>query len=319
MLHLFTGKQTNKRGSQNIKTTKKDKDIKNKINKKTMISRTLGFVNLTTIHNIVSSSSSTARLTLLRRGYRKHNLRNVHCRRTAWTCSASSNDQLIDNLMKEKIITSKRIEKTLRLVDRKSFLPRETMNSIAYEDSPQPLTHEATISAPHMHSMALGLLEPYLVSGNKVLDVGTGSGYLAACMADLVGIHGVVIGIEHIPQLAEFAIHNLKQFRNNCKPYRERSCDVIVKVGDGRYLNNEKDEEEFFDCIHVGAAAEDVPAGLIRKLKKGGGMVIPVGPPHSSQDLLIITKYLNGIVKEHTVCNVRYVPLCDINQQLKNI
>lgn len=115
-------------------------------------------------------------------------------------------------------------------------------------------------------------------------------------MKHMVG-DGVVVGVEHVPELVEMATGNLE--------------GVVIKEGDGR-LGCEQYAP--YDAIHVGAAAENVPEELLRQLKPGGGMIIPVGGV-GGQRLLMITKEEGG-VKEEVVCGVRYVPLCDLAKQV---
>lgn len=144
----------------------------------------------------------------------------------AWSCSASSNKALVDNLVRKNLVSSPRAERAMRSVDRQSFTPASTN---PYADSPQPLPCAATISAPHMHAMALDFLEPYLKDGSTALDVGAGSGYFTALMAQLVGTTGYVVGVEHAPELADLANRNLRAFDHNLL----RTC-VDVRTGDGR-------------------------------------------------------------------------------------
>ena len=107
--------------------------------------------------------------------------------------SAKSNDELISQLKERREIKSGKIEKVMRLVDRGDFAKDDL-----YEDCPQYIGYGATISAPNIHAFALEQLEDVLKEGNKVLDVGSGSGYLTTCFAYLVGKSGQVIGIDHI-------------------------------------------------------------------------------------------------------------------------
>lgn len=145
----------------------------------------------------------------------------------AWSCSAASNSDLVDNLVRKNLISSSRAERAMRAIDRRFFV---LQHARPYEDSPQQLPCSATISAPHMHAMALQLLEPYLVEGASALDVGAGSGYFAALMAILVGNTGCVVGVEHAPALASLAIRNLNAFDSSLL----RDGSVHIRTGDGR-------------------------------------------------------------------------------------
>lgn len=231
----------------------------------------------------------------------------------AWTCSATTNEGLVDKLVNRDIIDIPRIEQVLRRVDRRAFLPPNTSPRDAYADSPLPLPCAATISAPHMHGLALQLLNDYLTPDASALDVGAGSGFFAACMASLVETGGTVVAIEHAPELSQFAQTNLNHFANS--DASQSACSVLVRTGDGRLGDPQYAP---FNAIHVGAAAPDVPAALVAQLAHGGAMVIPIGPPSGTQRLALLTKADDGAVSDRTICHVRYVPLCDLKQQLRD-
>lgn len=103
------------------------------------------------------------------------------------------------------IIKSDVVQAAMQLTDRGKYC---RVNS--YSDAPQGIGYGVTISAPHMHAHALELLKDHLIKGEKALDVGSGSGYLTVCMALMVGDTGSAIGIDHIPELIEFAENNVK-------------------------------------------------------------------------------------------------------------
>ncbi|CAG8528129.1 5205_t:CDS:1 [Acaulospora morrowiae] len=220
----------------------------------------------------------------------------------AWRCSADSNDGLVDNLKNNKIICSERVEKAMKSVDRKKYVSHSP-----YMDSPQQIGYGATISAPHMHAIALENMESFLRPGAKSLDVGSGSGYLTVCMAEMVGSEGKVIGIEHIPQLVDMAKSNVQKDR----PEFLESNRIEFLVGDGR---NGYPEEAPYDCIHVGAAAETTPQVLIDQLKSPGRLFIPVGS--GSQYIYQFDKDVNGNVTKKSLMGVMYVPLTDAHKQL---
>jgi len=190
--------------------------------------------------------------------------------------------------------------------DRRHYVADE---SLAYEDSPQPIGFNATISAPHMHAHALCNLEPYLHEGSKVLDVGCGSGYLVGVLSHLVGPTGKVVGIEHIQGLVDLSKNNLIKDGFNIGP-DGKGQGIALVLGDGR---KGWKEEAPFDAIHVGAAAPTVPQDLIDQLKAPGRMFIPVGTGH--QSIWQIDKKENGEVVRERLYDVRYVPLTDANCQ----
>lgn len=234
--------------------------------------------------------------------------------RMAWTCSATTNGGLVNNLVREAIVKTASVERALRVVDRSYFVPGGASSpTIAYKDSPQLLVCNATISAPHMHAMALELLADRLRVGASALDVGSGSGVLCACMAYMVGKSGRVDGVEHVKQLVESATTNIAALRRDSTEFAADSAPIELTHADGRIFDDHV--SEMYDAIHVGAAAVDIPPAYVRLLKKGGAMVIPVGPPGGSQSLEFLTKTDNGAVEQKTVCYVSYVPLCDREQQ----
>ncbi|CAK9073771.1 unnamed protein product [Durusdinium trenchii] len=213
----------------------------------------------------------------------------------AWRCSASGNADLVRNLRKAGVIHSDHVEQAMLTVDRSNYAPRNP-----YTDAPQPIGHQATISAPHMHAHALELLSKHLQPGMRALDVGCGSGYLAAVMARMVGVEGKVVAMDYLSPLVALSLENL----------RKTDADLIdsgtlqVEQGDG-WKGFEKASP--YDSIHVGAAAESVPEALLEQLKPGGRMVIPVGT--TSQQFCTIDRLPNGNFEQKSLMGVMYVPL----------
>lgn len=208
-------------------------------------------------------------------------------------------ERLVEALVEEGVIRSEKVRKAMLSVPREEFVPPEHRRW-AYVDHPLPIGHGQTISAPHMVALMTELLDPE--PGHIVLEIGTGSGYQSAVLAEIVAKQdpsrrGHVYTIERIPELAEFAINNLK--RTSYINY------VTVIVGDGTKGYSEKAP---YDRIIVTAAAPDIPKPLLEQLKNGGKMVIPVGDL-GLQRLLIVEKSIDGRVrvKEDTYC--LFVPL----------
>ena len=229
----------------------------------------------------------------------------------AWRSSGATNDELIDNLFANEI-ASDAVQSAMRSCDRKNYV----VVGDAYQDSPQTIGYGATISAPHMHAHCLSMLEDQLVPGARVLDVGSGTGYLTALFASFVTAEenkdGVVVGIEHIPQLTAMSVEN---FAKDGKEHMLGDGKVELVTGDGRLGYPPRAP---YDAIHVGAAAPSVPPALIEQLARGGRLVIPVGPEGGHQELRVIDKDENGAVTERTAMGVIYVPLTDAEHQLKN-
>jgi protein-L-isoaspartate(D-aspartate) O-methyltransferase len=181
----------------------------------------------------------------------------------AWTCTGATNLELIKNLRSASLISNTRVFEALCKTDRRNYAP-----GFPYEDSPQRIGFDATISAPHMHAHALELLEPFMRPGAKVLDVGCGSGYLLTAMSHMLGEEGKVFGIDYLQGLVDLTVDNISKTDSNLLD----SGRVVVALGDG--WKGIPDEAPF-DCIHVGAAAASIPDALVRQLKDGGRMIIP--------------------------------------------
>ncbi|XP_006351432.1 protein-L-isoaspartate O-methyltransferase 1-like [Solanum tuberosum] len=224
-----------------------------------------------------------------------------------WSGSAvNRNKGMTEQLRRYGVIKSQKVTEIMETVDRGLFVPEGTP---AYIDSPMSIGYNATISAPHMHAMCLELLEDRLQPGMHALDVGSGTGYLTACFALMVGPQGRVVGVEHIPELVAWSIKNVE--KSAAAPLLKEGS-LSLHVGDGR---KGWPEHAPYDAIHVGAAAADVPQDLIDQLKPGGRMVIPVGT--FFQDLKVIDKKMDGSISVRSETSVRYVPLTSREAQIK--
>ncbi len=180
---------------------------------------------------------------------------------------------------------------TLGRVERHRFVPPGQVRH-AYENRPLPIGHGQTISQPYIVALMTDLLEPD--ADDVVLEVGTGSGYQAAVLAELVGR---VYTIEIVEALATSAGERLQALGYD---------NVTTRLGDGYYG---WEEHAPFDSIIVTAAASHVPPPLIDQLKPGGRMVIPVGARFMTQLLLLLEKGSDGEVVTRQIAAVRFVPL----------
>ncbi len=179
----------------------------------------------------------------------------------------------------------------MRKVPRHEFVPGQVRDK-AYENRPLPIGHGQTISQPYIVALMTDLLEPK--RQHKVLEVGTGSGYQAAILAELVA---EVFTIEIIEPLGNEAKERMKQLN-----YK----NAHVRIGDGYYG---WEEHGPFDGIVVTAAASHIPPPLIQQLKPGGRMVIPVGSRFMVQQLVVVEKDAKGKLTTRQILPVRFVPL----------
>jgi protein-L-isoaspartate(D-aspartate) O-methyltransferase len=186
---------------------------------------------------------------------------------------------------------SPRVAAALAKVRREAFVPPRSADA-AYANRPLPIGHGQTISQPFVVALMTELLD--LEPDDSVLEVGTGSGYQTAVLAVLAG---QVCSIEVIPELARSASATLAG----------QGYDTIaLRTGDGALGWPERAP---FDAIIVTAAAPDIPPALIEQLRPDGRMVMPVGPLHGDQVLIVLTKSAAGEVRRRTVLPVAFVQL----------
>jgi protein-L-isoaspartate(D-aspartate) O-methyltransferase len=178
----------------------------------------------------------------------------------------------------------------LARVPRHRFVPA-SLQALAYQDTPLPIGHDQTISQPYIVALMTELAE--VGAADVVLEIGTGSGYQAAVLAEIAR---EVYTIEIIEPLGRGAARVLEQLGYD---------NVTVRVGDG-YAG--WPERAPFDAILVTAAPEVVPPALIEQLKPGGRLVIPVGAEYATQTLRVLEKTSTGELSATDVLPVRFVP-----------
>ncbi|XP_048545099.1 protein-L-isoaspartate O-methyltransferase-like [Triticum urartu] len=223
-----------------------------------------------------------------------------------WSSGASDkNKAMVEQLQRYGVIKSTKVAEVMETIDRGLFVPP---GGSPYFDSPMAIGYNATISAPHMHAACLELLEDHLQPGMRALDVGSGTGYLTACFALMVGPGGRAVGVEHIPELVASSTENIKK---SAAAPQLNDGSLSIHIADGR---EGWPELAPYDCIHVGAAAPQIPEALIEQLKPGGRMVIPVGTIF--QELKVVEKKPDGGVSIRDETSVRYVPLTSKDAQL---
>ncbi len=184
-----------------------------------------------------------------------------------------------------------RVMEAMGRVPRHLFVPPE-LQSLAYENRPLPIGYGQTISQPYIVALMTDLLAPE--PGDMAFELGTGSAYQAAVLAELVA---EVKTIEIVPPLATNAARRLELLGYD---------NVEVRAGDGYHG---WPEHAPFDVIVVTAAASHVPPPLIAQLRPGGRMVIPVGSPFLTQQLLLVEKGTDGTVTSRQILPVIFVPL----------
>jgi protein-L-isoaspartate(D-aspartate) O-methyltransferase len=198
-------------------------------------------------------------------------------------------EEMVRNQIEARGISDSLVLSAMKNVPRHHFVPEKYMER-AYQDCPLPIGYNQTISQPYIVAYMTEQLK--LNKQSKVLEIGTGSGYQAAILADIADS---VFTIEIIPALAKISAHKLKEL--GCS-------NVFCKKGDGY---NGWIEHAPFDAIIVTAAPTEIPQPLIDQLANGGKLIVPVGAKGAVQYLKMITKK-NGKIKTRNLLAVRFVP-----------
>lgn len=214
--------------------------------------------------------------------------------------------ELCDLLVNEGCIRTDIVYKAMLETDRALFSKYNP-----YVNSAQPIDYNAVISQPLLHATDMELLKDHIFPGAKVLDVGCGSGYLCVAFSKMMNDKGLVIGIEHIKELAELSITNIS------KSHKDLLDNGIIKIfeGDGR-----KGVSEYgpYNAINVGAVAKEPPKEIIDQLAFGGRLVMPLGSSRDNQCIYAIDKDKNGKLTYYKSLGVCYVPLGDKDDQLNS-
>jgi protein-L-isoaspartate(D-aspartate) O-methyltransferase len=210
---------------------------------------------------------------------------------------AAQRQQMVQQQLKPRGINDERVLAAMAKVPREEFVPADERGD-AYEDGPLPIGYDQTISQPYIVAFMTEQLR--LKPSDRLLEIGSGSGYQAAVLAELVADTYTIEIIEPLAKTAEATLQRLG-YKN-----------VHLKVGDG-YQGWQ--EEAPFDAIIVTCAPEKVPQPLMDQLKDGGRMVIPVGERFAQQLYLLEKK--NGQLKESATLPVRFVPMLREQKQRK--
>jgi protein-L-isoaspartate(D-aspartate) O-methyltransferase len=199
-------------------------------------------------------------------------------------------ERMVAEQIKARGITSPAVLDALLAVPRHLFVPEELAAS-AYADHPLPIGEGQTISQPYIVALMTEVLD--LAKGDRVLEIGTGSGYQAAVLSAL---GAEVYTVEIKPKLYEKASEALKRHGHD---------KVVCRLGDGYFG---WPEQAPFDAVMVTAAVDHIPPPLIAQLKEGGRLVLPLGSPFGYQNLVVVTKR-DGEVSLRNVIGVLFVPL----------
>jgi protein-L-isoaspartate(D-aspartate) O-methyltransferase len=207
--------------------------------------------------------------------------------------SSEEKRELADYWLKAGIVKDRRLIDAFYAVPRENFVLSESVR-LAYGDYPLPIGHGQTISQPTTVMIMTQALDAQ--PGDKVLEVGTGSGYQAALLSRLVEPGGRVVTTEIIPELAEYA-------RSNLERILIKNVEVVPLDGSGGFMAYAP-----YDRIIVTAACPNIPAELIEQLKEGGIIVAPVSRPHFGQDMIRGEKVRGGL-KAENLGGFVFVPL----------
>lgn len=201
----------------------------------------------------------------------------------------TAREEMVKSQIKARGIHDSSTLAAMRSVPRHKFVPKSLLSS-AYYDSPLRIGYGQTISQPYIVAFMTEIIKPE--KDFKVLEIGTGSGYQAAVLSHIVDSVYTIEIIEALFIQAKMRLYDLNY------------DNILVKNADGYYGWEEKAP---FDAIVVTAAAEFVPPPLIKQLKDGGKMIIPVGTPFTTQQLLLVEK-IDGKIKTKNLMFVRFVP-----------
>jgi len=201
----------------------------------------------------------------------------------------SERENMVRNDIASRGITDKATLNAMRRVERHKLVPADQSRN-AYQDRPLPIGYGQTISQPYIVAYMTEVIRPK--KNMKILEIGTGSGYQAAVLAEIVD---KVYTIEIVHELGKRARKDLKDMGYD---------NIHIKIGDGYYG---WEEHAPFDAIVVTAAAEYIPPPLINQLKDGGRMIIPVGSRFLTQQLVLVEK-IDGKIHSKNMILVRFVP-----------
>jgi protein-L-isoaspartate(D-aspartate) O-methyltransferase len=199
-------------------------------------------------------------------------------------------EAMVERQLRRRGISEQRILDAFLAVPRERFVGDQAQ--LAYGDHPLPIEAGQTISQPYI--VALMIEAAGIKAGDKVLEVGAGSGYAAAVISRIAD---KVIGVERVSELVRIARERLRRLGYD---------NIEIVAGDGTCG---WPDEAPYDVILAAASGSHVPRPLVEQLAPGGRIVMPVGDPHSVQELIKVTKQEGGALKQESLGGVRFVPL----------
>ena len=205
-------------------------------------------------------------------------------------------DSLVKELITNGVLKTPRIIEAFQAIDRKDFVPKELAYE-AYGNYPLQIGHGQTISQPYTVALMIELLAPEL--GNKIMDVGSGSGWQTALLAHIVGPEGKIFGIELVPELKEMGERNVSKYnfvKKGIVKFRTINAEVGIP------------EEAPFDCIIAGASAQKMPQAWKEQLKVGGRIVMPI-----RESIYLFTKNKDGSLSKKEYPGFIFVPFISKN------
>eukprot|EP00884_Botryococcus_braunii_P022569 jgi/Botrbrau1/8997/Bobra.0148s0100.1 len=260
--------------------------------------------------------------------------------------SGLTEGELLKTLKKFELLETKRVENVMKSVDRRKFLPEVGAN-LVYRDAPFYIEDGQRISAPGVHAQMLELISPFLPDKGCALDIGTGTGYVTACLRELVGRNGRVVGVECLNSMADRTRGALEEWMegvledgtiqlftgNALEGYPIIDCiDVYdtLRTGCTEGLQMILERWGPYDAIHVGAlATTDASSTFVKLLKPGGRLVTPESDPerrkiifdnayHPEQVLKTYTLQKDGTIREevHDVVKFATAPLIEPSKKL---
>jgi len=202
-------------------------------------------------------------------------------------------------------ITSLEVRTAMLRINRRNFV---LTDEDAFIDNAKLIGWATTISQPSMQALTLQILSEFLMPAKKALDIGTGSGYITACMAEIMGPKGIVYSVDHFPEILQYAGNAIKKNNQYLLDYI-RFVEADGREGLAKYAP--------YDVIHLGGAVEEMPKDIINQLVEGGLIFAPIGG--DKQRIFIWEKEKGGNLKMEGMIEVQYGPLMSIEDHLARI